>query len=155
MCKSWFERVSGPELVRSSALHHDFSPHWLWQFAKDNRKMLKPCISAVQLLSRASSLPYLTTTCTHCQKIYVNLLDHCIHECNYLNRPRALLLQEILYLDVDVYMYLNRQDRQTQTNLLLGVVVPEFLQILSDRSESFKRICIFNLHKLWCIYKAR
>ena len=73
----------------------------------------------------------------------------------YLNRLRALLLQEIFYLGVDVYMYLNRQDRQTQTNLLLGVVVPKFLQILSDRSETFKRICISNLHKLWCIYKAR
>ena len=152
---SWFERVSGPEFVRFGALHHDFSPHWLWQFSKDNRKMLKPCISVVQLLSRASSLPFLTTICNHCQKIYVNLLDHCIHECIYLNRPRALLLQEIFYLDVDVYMYLNRQDRQTQTNLLLGVMVPEFLQILSDRSETFKRICISNLHKLWCIYKAR
>ena len=152
---SWFERVSGPEFVRFGALHHDFSPHWLWQFSKDNRKMLKPCISVVQLLSRASSLPFLTTICNHCQKIYVNLLDHCIHECIYLNRPRALLLQEIFYLDVDVYMYLNRQDRQTQTNLLLGVMVPEFLQILSDRSDTFKRICISNLHKLWCIYKAR
>ena len=63
--------------------------------------------------------------------------------------PRALLSQEIFYHGVDVYMYLNkqdrqtqinlllnRQDRQTQTNLLLGVVVPEFLQILSDRSET-------------------
>ena len=85
----------------------------------------------------------------------IKFITKCIHECNYLNRPRALLLQEIFYLGVDVYMYLNRQDRQTQTNLLLGVVVPEFLQILSDRSETFKRVCISNLHKLWCIYKAR
>ena len=64
-------------------------------------------------------------------------------------------VQEIFYLGVDVYMYLNKQDRQTQTNLLLGVAVPDFLQILSDRSYTFKRICIYNLHKLWRIYKAR
>ena len=35
-------------------------------------------------------------------------------------------------------MHLKRKDRQTETNLLLGVVVPDFFQILSDRSETFK-----------------
>ena len=66
-----------------------------------------------------------------------------------------MLAQEIFYLGVDTYVYkfLHRQDRQTQTNLPLGA--PEFLEILSYVYEPFKRVCIFNLHKLWCIYKAR
>ena len=92
---SWYERVSDPEMNRFSVLHSEFSPHWAWQFSKNNRKMLKPCISVVQLLSSVSSLPFIDKICCHCHRNFANLLDHCIHDCVYLNRPRAQFLQEI------------------------------------------------------------
>ena len=139
---------------RFSVLHGEFSPHWAWQFSKNNRKMLKPCISVVQLLSSVSSLPFIDNICCHCHRNFANLLDHCIHDCIYHNRPRAQFLQEISSLSTDIYMYLSMQDKQTQTNLLLGVETPEFLQILSDSCETFKCRCIYFIHKLWRIYKA-
>ena len=151
---SWYERVSNPEINRFSVLHSEFSPHWAWQFSKNNRKMLKPCISVVQLLSSVSCLPFIDNICCHCHRNFANLLDHCIHDCVYLSRPRAQFLQEISSLSTDIYMHLSMQDKQTQTNLRLGVETPEFLQILSDRCETFKRRCIYFIHKLWRIYKA-
>ena len=74
---SWFERFSSPELIRFSVLHADFSPHWVWQFCKENRKLLKPCTSVVQLLSSVSSLPFAENICGHYKRNYDNLLDHC------------------------------------------------------------------------------
>ena len=97
-----------------SVLHSEFSPHWAWQFSKNNRKMLKPCISVVQLLSNVSCLPFIDNICCHCHRNFANLLDHCIHDCVYLNRPRAQFLQEISSLSTDIYMHLSMQDKQTQ-----------------------------------------
>ena len=65
---SWHERVSNPELNRFSKLHSNFNPHWAWRFSKMNRKMLKPCISVVKLLSSVSSLSFLDNICCHCQR---------------------------------------------------------------------------------------
>ena len=123
---AWYERVSNSEINRFSVLHSDFSPHWAWRFFKNNRKMLKPCIDVVQLLSSVSSLSFIDNICCHCHINFVHLLDHCIHDCIYLNRPRAQFLQEISSLSTDLYMYLSMQDKQMQTNLLLGVETPEF-----------------------------
>ena len=152
---SWYERISSPELIRFNLLHGDFSPHWVWQFCKENRKMLKPCTSVVRLLSSVSSLPFVESICAHCQSNYDNLLDHCIHDCIYLYRPRAQFFQEIFFLGADIHMYLAMQPKQTQVNLLLGGEYPDFTQLLSERTESFKKVCIFNIHKMWCIYKAK
>ena len=151
----WYERVSSPEFYRFNMLHDEFSPHWIWLFSKENRKMLKPCISVVQLVSCVSSLPHVSNICRHCQRCFTNLVDHCIHECIFLNRPRARLFQEIFSLGADIYMHLFMQDKHSQTNLLLGVECPEFLQILSDRAETFNSICILNLHRMWCTYKTK
>ena len=81
---AWYERVSDPEFYRFSMIHGDFSPHWIWLFSKENRKTLKPCISVVQLVSCFSSLPHMSNICSHCQRCFTNLVDHCIHEFIYL-----------------------------------------------------------------------
>ena len=78
--------------------------------------MLKPCISVVQLVSCVSSLPHVSNICSHCQRCFTNVVDHCIHECIYLNRPRARLLQEIFSLGADIYIYVLVHARQTFTN---------------------------------------
>ena len=109
----------------------------------------------MQLLSSVSSLPFVENICGHCKRIYDNLLDHCIRDCIYLDRPRAQFFQEIFSLGADIYTYLIMQDKQTQVNFLLGAEFPEFLQVLFDRTEPFKKVCIFNIHKMWCIYKAK
>ena len=116
--------------------------------------MLKRCISVVQLVLCVSSLPHVSDICSHCQRCFTNLVDHCIHECIYLNRPRARLLQEIFSLGADIYMYLFMQDKHSQTNLLPGLECPDFLQILSNRAETFKSICLLNLYKMWCTSKT-
>ena len=50
-------------------------------------------------------------------------------------------------------MYLIRQDLIVLTNLFLGAEVDDFMQLLSERNENFKSICILNLHKLWLAYR--
>ena len=81
----------------------------------------------MQLLSSVSRLP--ENICEHCKRNYDNLLDHCIHDCDYLDRPRAHFFQEIYSLGPDIYTYLIMQDTQIQVNFLLGAKFPEFLQI--------------------------
>ena len=112
----WYERVSSPEFYRFNMLHGEFRPHWIWLFSKENRKMLKPCISVVQLISCVSSLPHVSNICRHCQRCFTNLVDHCIHGCIYLNRSRARLLQEIFSLGADIYIYALVHARQTFIN---------------------------------------
>ena len=143
--------ISIVQRIFSRKSYGDFSPHWIWLFSKENRKRLKPCISVVQLLPCVSSLPHVSNICSHCQRCFTNRVDHSIHECTYLTRPRTRLLQEIFSLGADIYIYvLVHANKHSQTNLLLGVECPEFLQILSDRAETFINICILNLHRMWC-----
>ena len=151
---AWYNRVSTPEFQRFKLLHGDFGTHWLWLFSKDNRRLLKPCTSVVQLISCVSSLPHMSNTCENCQCDFTNLVDHCIHECNYLNRQRDRLWRDISFLGPHILMYLLMQDKLTLTNLLLGVESPEFLEILSESSYDFRIVCILNLHRMWSAYKA-
>ena len=115
---------------------------------------LKPCISVIQLISCVSSLPHVSSTCSNCQGEFTNLVDHCIHECIYLNRQRERFCREIFSLGPDIFMYFHMQDKLTLTNLLLGVESPELLQILSESSDNFKTSCILNIHSMWLAYKA-
>ena len=94
---AWYNQVSTPEFQRFKLLHGEFGTHWLWLFSKDNRRLLKPCTSVVQLISCVSSLPHLSNTCENGQCDY-NLVDHCIHECNHLKRQRDRLRQDISFL---------------------------------------------------------
>ncbi|MCG8112938.1 MAG: reverse transcriptase family protein [Candidatus Thiodiazotropha taylori] len=151
---NWYGRIADPEFDRFNMLHNSFSPHWLWLFSRENRKLLKPCFSVIQLISGVSSLPNVLQTCNHCQRNISNVTDHCIHECNYLNRHRSRFLREIFSLGADIYAYLCLQNSVTVTNLLLGVESSEFMRILGERSDDFKITCIFNLHRLWSAYKS-
>ena len=135
-------------------LHCEFSPHLLWLFPQDNRRLLKPCMSVIHLISCVSSLPRISSTCSNCQGEFTNLVDHCIHECIYLNRQRERFWWEIFSLGPDIFMYLHMQDKLTLMNLLLGVESPELLQILSERSDNFKTSCILNIYRMWPAYKA-
>ena len=135
-------------------LHYEFSPHWLWLFSQDNRRLLSPCISVIQLISCVSSLPHISSTCSNCQGVFTNLVAHCIHECIYLYRQRERFWWEIFSLGPDIFMYLHMQDKLILTNLLLGVESPELLQILFETSDNFKSSCTLNLHRMWSAYKA-
>ena len=97
------------------------------------------CAAGIVHFKLASCIKHLQTL-SCCQRCFTNFVDHCIHECIYLNRQRARLFQEIFSLGADIHMHLFMQDKHSQTNLLLGVECPEFLQILSDRAETFNSI---------------
>ena len=70
--------------------------------------------------------------------------------CKERERERAKLWQDILSLGFDIFMYVITQDLFVLTNLFLGADVAEFIQLLSERRENFKSICILNLHKKQC-----
>ena len=62
--------------------------------------MLKLCISVVQLISCVSSLPHVSNICSHCQRCFTNLVDHCIHECIYLKASLTFTcMTEYLFAD--------------------------------------------------------
>ena len=79
-----YNRISIPEIHSFKLLHGQFVTHWLWLFSKDNRRLLKPCTSVVQLIYCVSSLPHISSSCNKCQCDFTNLADHCIHECTIL-----------------------------------------------------------------------
>ena len=104
---AWHYRLSNPEFYRFKMLHCKFSPHWSWLFSQDNRRLLKLCISVIQLISCVSSLPHISSTCSNCQGEFTNLVDHCIHECIYLKRQSERFWREIFSLGPDIFMYLH------------------------------------------------
>ena len=151
---AWYTRVSLPEFYRFKLLHGEFGTHWLWLFSKHNRRLLKPCTSVAQLISCVSSLPHISSSCNKCQCDFTNLVDHCIHECSYLNRHRDRFWWDIFSLGADILMYLLMQDKKSISNIFLGVESQVLLNILSERSEDYKTVCILNLHRMWSAYKA-
>ena len=150
----WYGRVSNPEFDRFTMTHQSFSLHWLGLFSRENWKLLKPCISVIQLIIGVSSLPIVLQICYHSQRNVSNVIDHCIYICNYVDRYRSRYWREIFSLGADIYTYLCFQDSVTRTNLPLGVESAEFIRILVESADDFKITCIFNLHRLWFAYKS-
>ena len=124
----------------------DTGSNWLLGISKENRKLLKPCISVAQLISNWCGIKFWDIVCNHGNMISDNIIDHCILECVHVNKERSKLWQDILSLGLDNYMYLNKQDLFVLINLFLGTEVAEFIQLLSQRSVNVKSICILNLH---------
>ena len=69
--------------------------------------LLASCISVIQMISNLNITMYDGNICPSCNLIYENMIDHCIHECLYLNRERAIFWNEHPKLDLNVYMFLN------------------------------------------------
>ena len=151
---NWHTRISAPEFSRFKSIHTDFQPNIFWLYSKEKRKLLAPCTSVIQMISNLNNTPYDGNICPCCNLMYENIIDHCIHECLYLNRERAIFWNELSKLDLNVYMFLNIQEPVFLSNIFLGQENLELSRLLQEKGEKFKRICIFNLHFMWYKYKS-
>ena len=81
---------------------------------------MAPCTSVIQMISNLNNTLYDGNICPCCNPMYENIIDHCIHECLYLNRERAIFWNELSKLDLNVYMFLNIQEPVFLSNIFLG-----------------------------------
>ena len=91
--------------------------------------------------------------CIFCEVFYENIVDHCLHDCSYLDNERSEMWQEILSLSLPAYGYLYMQNISFVSNVLLGMKNRDLEQILGESQEAFKICCIRNIHNMWCKYK--
>ena len=152
---NWHTRISAPEFSRFKSIHTDFQPNIFWLYSKEKRKLLAPCTSVIQMISNLNNTLFDGNICPCCNLMYENIIDHCIHECLYLNRERAVFWNELSKLDLNVYMFLNIQEPVFLSNIFLGQENLELSRVLQEKGEIFRRICIFNLHFMWYKYKHK
>ena len=110
---SWHNRLSAPDFNRFRQLHTDYSPHNLWIESKESRSLLPISRSCLQI-SHAC--------CQFCNReIRINIIDHYVHSCSYLDADRVSLWYNILRLNDDVYVHLMNLDCAYVTLVLLGL----------------------------------
>ena len=117
---NWHTRIYAPEFSRFKSIQTDFQPNIFWLYSKEKRKLLAPCTSVIQMISNLNNTLYDGNICPCCNLMYENYTDHCIHECLYLNRERAIIWNELSKLDLNVYMFLNIQEPVFLSNIFLG-----------------------------------
>ena len=91
--------------------------------------------------------------CIFCEVFYENIVDHCLHDCSYLDNERSEMWQEILSLSLPAYGYLCMQNISFVSNVLLGMKNRDLEHILGASQEAFKICCIRNIHNMWRKYK--
>ena len=146
-------RTLAQEFYRFRIVHPEFQPHWARYFSKNQRKLLSPCTSVVQMIASLTDTR-LNVLCTACDSYYDNIADHCIHECSYLTIDRAKLWQDIRNTSTAAFEFLFSQNMFLVSNVLLGMANAQLNNILNDELDNFKRVCVLNLHKLWQKYKS-
>ena len=82
-----------------------------------------------------------------------NIVDHCLHDCSYLDNEISEMWQEILSLSLPAYGYLYMQNISFVSNVLLGMKNIDLELILGASQEAFKICCIRNIHNMWRKYK--
>ena len=84
--------------------------------------------------------------CTYCEVFYDKIVDHCLHDCFYLDTERSEMWQEIFSLSLPTYDFYVYANMIYVSNVLLGMKNRDFEQILGESQESFKICCIRNIH---------
>ena len=150
---SWNSRTLAQEFYRFRIVHPEFQPHWAWYFSKNQRKLLSPCTSVIQMTASLTDTRH-NILCAACDSYYDNIADHCIHECSYLTIDRTKLWQDIRNTSTAAFEFLLSQNMFLVSNVLLGMANAQLNNILNDELDNFKRVCVLNLHKLWQKYKS-
>ena len=150
---SWNSRTLAQEFYRFRIVHPEFQPHWAWYFSKNQRKLLSPCTSVIQMTASLTDTRH-NILCAACDSYYDNIADHCIHECSYLTIDRTKLWQDIRNTSTAAFEFLLSQNMLLVSNVLLGMANAQLNNILNDKLDNFKRVCVLNLHKLWQKYKS-
>ena len=88
--------------------------------------------------------------CQFCNReIHINIIDHYVHSCSYLDAERVSLWYNILQLNDDVYVHLMNLDCAYVTLVLLGLEDDATSLLLGHQSLRFRYLCMSCLHKIW------
>ena len=88
--------------------------------------------------------------CQFCNReIHINIIDHYVHSCSYLDAEIVCLWYNILQLDDDVYVHLMNLDYAYVTLVLLGLEDDATSLLLGHQSQRFRYLCMSGLHKIW------
>ena len=91
--------------------------------------------------------------CSLCNAAYVNLVEHCIHDCVGLLFKRRRLWYELSCIDANVHAVLHNLDKCSLTIALLGGDIVQLYDLLGDRLSIFRNICVSNLDAMYiCSY---
>ena len=147
---SWHNRLSAPDFNRFRQLHTDYSPRTLWIESKESRHLLPISRSCLQMIAGMAETTFSHPCCQFCNReIHINIIDHYVHSCSYLDAERVSLWYNILQLNDDVYVHLMNLDYAYVTLVLLGLEDDATSLLLGHQSQRFRYLCMFGLHKIW------
>ena len=147
---SWHNRLSAPDFNRFRQLHTDYSPHTLWIESKESRHLLPISRSCLQMIAGMAETTFSHPCCQFCNReIHINIIDHYVHSCSYLDAERVSLWYNILQLNDDVYVHLMNLDYAYVTLVLLGLEDNATSLLLGHQSQRFRYLCMSGLHKIW------
>lgn len=123
----WHDRTSQPEFDRFKRVHSSFKVHYFWKLSKQKPNLLIACKSIMQMISCIVGDSANASICHKCNRVYVNIIDHCISECE-----RVLFWDKIYQFNPEVYMYLRGLDKISLSSLILGEDVCDFNMLLLE-----------------------
>ena len=78
-----------------SRLHNVHEPHIFWYRSKENPQISRCYKSMMQMIAYLSTNLSGPFTYSYCKIQYVNLVQHCIHECRYLGAERIMMVTNV------------------------------------------------------------
>ena len=145
----WQNRISDADFSLFSRLHTVHEPHIFWYRSKENpyiSRCYKSMMQMIAYLSNNLSGPF---TSSYCKSQYVNLVQHCIHECRYIEAERIMMVTNIQLFDAAVYFFICRLDKTSQTLFLLGENNVQISEYLGAEISRFYDLCAVCLHRMW------
>ncbi|MCG8048280.1 MAG: reverse transcriptase family protein, partial [Candidatus Thiodiazotropha endolucinida] len=129
----WQARLSSPELHRFSLLHNEYIPHRFWIISYEHPRLM-PCYkSVVQMIASVSNNFTDQITCFNCGVLYENIVDHCLHDCLYVEAERLKLWLDIYQLCPEVYAYMRCLDKEDLSLIFLGAVSDRIASLFGER----------------------
>ena len=118
--------------------------------SKESRHLLPISRSCLQMIAGMAETAFSHACCQFCNReIHINIIDHYVHSCSYLDAERVSLWYDILQLNDDVYVHLMNQDCAYVTLVLLGLEGYATSLLLGHQSQRFRYLCMSGLHKIW------
>ena len=101
----WQNRISDADFSSFSRLHNVHEPHIFWYGSKENSHISRCYKSMMQMIAYLSNYACGPFTCSYCKSQYVNLVQHCIHKCRYLDAERIIMVTNVQLFDAAVYFF--------------------------------------------------
>ena len=102
------------------------------------------------MIAGMAEITFSHACCQFCNReIHINIIDHYVHSCSYLDAERVNLWYNILQLNADVYVHLISLYRAYVALVILGLEVDATSLLLGNQSQRFRYLCMSGLHKIW------